>query len=137
MNKDRVLYKVIIGVWEGGAYDKFLGNITLLNRRFESKQWAEEYVQYLTRLAHKVLSTLDSMFMCYTGVAIIRVTMSNELKKEKLKPLEFEAVFQLCRSEYYKKYPDNMVCQIIANPIYVPEVVYGWKRMEDKNDVWD
>lgn len=131
--KDRVLYTVTIPIWEGDNNGKYHEPITLNNRRFERRDWALEYYHYLQKLAHKFLATFEQMVM-YSGDGAIREVLSKKFSKEKLTPLEIRAVYELCRTEYNIMYFGNTGCKNVAYPIYVPEIVYGWKRIDYDKD---
>ena len=133
MIKDRVLYTVTIHVWEGGNDGKYHEPINLTNRRFEHRNWAIDYYHYLQKLAHKFLPEFNLMVM-YNGNGAIREVLGKKFSKEKLTSLEIKAVYELCRSEYNLIYPGNMVCQVVANPIFVPTIIYGWKRINYHED---
>ena len=128
MIKDRVLYTVTIQVWEGGNDGKYHEPINLINRRFEHRNWAIDYYHYLQKLAHKFLPTFKLM-VTYAADGAIREVLGKKFSKEKLTSLEIKAIYELCRSEYNLIYPGNMICQVVANPIFVPTIIYGWKRI--------
>lgn len=124
MIKDRVLYAVAIQVWEGGKYYE---PINLTNRRFEHRNWAIDYYHYLQKLAHKFLPTFNLM-VTHSGYSVIREVLGKKFSKEKLTSLEIKAVYELCRSEYNLMYPGNMVCQVVANPIFIQTIIYAGKE---------
>lgn len=127
MIKDRVLYTVAIQVWEGGNDGKYHEPINLNNRRFEHRNWAIDYYHYLQKLAHKFLPTFNLM-VTHSGYSVIREVLGKKFSKEKLTSLEIKAVYELCRSEYNLMYPGNMVCQVVANPIFIQTNIYVGKE---------
>lgn len=135
MFRYKILNKVIVQVWGDGVGNRFIKNITLNNRRFESIRWAEDYIHYLETLAKHFLLVLEEMISYNTGMGTIHDVLYKKLSKENLNPLEIEVIIESCKWEYYKNHPDNTICQIITHPIYVTEIVYGWERIKYDEDV--